>query len=124
MAFTNIIDIIYPIGSFYITTNSTSPATLFGGTWASFEEGRCIRSAGTSYAQGEKAGEEEHFLDNFQMPGCVWQSDDIDGLATLHGIFDPGSMYGIRCSPSLKTAYHSVSLIQPVQNEYIWYRTA
>ena len=34
MAFTNIIDIIYPIGSMYFSNTSTSPATLFGGTWA------------------------------------------------------------------------------------------
>ena len=33
MAFTNIIDIIYPVGSVYSSTSSTSPATLFGGTW-------------------------------------------------------------------------------------------
>ena len=24
---------IYPIGSIYMSANSTSPATLFGGTW-------------------------------------------------------------------------------------------
>ena len=33
MAFTNIIDIIYPVGSIYQSMTTTSPATLFGGTW-------------------------------------------------------------------------------------------
>ena len=33
MAFTNIIDIIYPIGSIYQSMSRTSPAILFGGTW-------------------------------------------------------------------------------------------
>ena len=33
MAFTNIVDIIYPIGTVYTRFSSTSPATLFGGTW-------------------------------------------------------------------------------------------
>lgn len=37
MAFTNIIDIIYPVGAVYMSFNSTSPATLFGGTWTQVE---------------------------------------------------------------------------------------
>ena len=31
--FKRIFNMIYPIGSIYMSTNSTSPATLFGGTW-------------------------------------------------------------------------------------------
>lgn len=34
MAFINIMDIVYPIGTAYMSTTSTSPATLFGGTWS------------------------------------------------------------------------------------------
>ena len=33
---------IYPIGSIYISVNSTSPATLFGGTWERFGNGKAI----------------------------------------------------------------------------------
>ena len=33
MAFVSMIDLIYPVGSVYTSFNSTSPATLFGGTW-------------------------------------------------------------------------------------------
>lgn len=32
----------YPIGSIYISTNSTSPATLFGGTWEVYGSGRTL----------------------------------------------------------------------------------
>ena len=33
---------IYPIGSIYISTVSTSPATLFGGTWERFGNGKVL----------------------------------------------------------------------------------
>lgn len=33
MSFINIMDIVYPIGSLYFSSSSTSPANLFGGTW-------------------------------------------------------------------------------------------
>ena len=29
----SLVDILHPIGSFYMSTNSTSPSSLFGGTW-------------------------------------------------------------------------------------------
>ena len=32
------IDILHPIGSFYFSTDSTSPADLFGGTWTQIED--------------------------------------------------------------------------------------
>ena len=37
----------YPVGSIYTSINSTSPATLFGGTWAKIE-GRFLLASGTT----------------------------------------------------------------------------
>lgn len=33
MAFISLTDLIYPVGAFYISNSSTSPASLFGGSW-------------------------------------------------------------------------------------------
>ena len=42
-----VVDLIYPVGSIYISVNNTSPATLFGGTWQQVAEGRTLFGAGT-----------------------------------------------------------------------------
>lgn len=43
-----ILDVVYPVGSIYISVNSTSPQTLFGGTWEAFGQGRCLVGVDTS----------------------------------------------------------------------------
>lgn len=46
---------IYPVGSIYMSVSSTSPATLFGGTWTAFGQGRVlvgVESGGTSGTTG------------------------------------------------------------------------
>lgn len=35
--FVNILDIVYPVGSVFISNNSTSPADLIGGTWTKLD---------------------------------------------------------------------------------------
>lgn len=41
------VDDIYPVGSLYITASSTSPASLFGGSWSRTANGRALWGAGT-----------------------------------------------------------------------------
>ena len=42
------IDKVYPVGSIYMSVNSTNPATLFGGTWESWGVGRVPVGVDTS----------------------------------------------------------------------------
>ena len=52
------LDNLYPVGSIYQSTNSTSPAALFGGTWEQIASERVLMGASSSHAAGTtvKAG--------------------------------------------------------------------
>ena len=58
---------VYPIGSIYMSVNSTSPATLFGGTWEQIQD-TFLLAAGTNHAAGSTGGEENHVLTVNEMP--------------------------------------------------------
>ena len=64
----SLVDLIYPVGSIYTSTNSTSPATLFGGTWTQLED-RFLLGAGTSYTAGATGGAATVTLTTDQIPG-------------------------------------------------------
>lgn len=63
----------HPVGSIYESTDSTSPATLFGGTWEAMDAGRVLvaqgtASTGTTFTAGATGGEEKHTLTTSELP--------------------------------------------------------
>ncbi|MDB2108642.1 DUF859 family phage minor structural protein [Clostridium paraputrificum] len=62
-----VVDSIYPVGSIYMSVNSTSPATLFGGTWTQLKD-RFLLGAGTTYSNGATGGAATHKLTVAEMP--------------------------------------------------------
>ena len=65
-----IFDIIYPVGSIYMSTTLTTKAqveAIFGGTWEKLE-GRFLLGSSSSYANGATGGEETHKLTWDEMP--------------------------------------------------------
>jgi len=62
-----IADLVYPVGSIYMSVNSTSPATLFGGTWEQLKD-QFLLGAGDTYTAGDTGGEAEHTLTVDEMP--------------------------------------------------------
>lgn len=91
----SIVDMIYPVGSIYMSMNNTSPETLFGGTWEKLAGGRCLMNTGfldddpgggsISVAPDEKGGSKDtpivkhshrfvhrHYLNNDEQSGGTW----------------------------------------------------
>lgn len=63
----DLIDIIYPIGSVYISVTSTNPQVLFGGEWTQIKD-TFLLACGDSYANGATGGEANHTLTVNEMP--------------------------------------------------------
>ena len=63
----DLINIIYPIGSIYMSVNNVSPASFLGGTWEAIKD-RFLLSAGSSYSAGSTGGAATHTLTIAQMP--------------------------------------------------------
>lgn len=69
-----VFDMVYPIGSIYMSVNATSPATMFGGTWVQIKD-KFLLSAGDTYKAGATGGEATHKLTKSEIPN--YQIGDI-----------------------------------------------
>lgn len=58
---TVLLDLLHPVGSIYQSTDPTSPAELFGGTWEQVKD-VFLLAAGDSHEAGSTGGEETHVL--------------------------------------------------------------
>lgn len=69
---TSILNLVYPVGSIYMSANNVSPQTFLGGTWVSWGEGRVpvgVSSSDTDFNTAEKTGgEKTHRLSVDEMP--------------------------------------------------------
>lgn len=56
---TDFLNKVYPVGALYLSTVSTSPATLFGGTWTVIQN-RFLVATGSTYSAGTTGGSDSH----------------------------------------------------------------
>lgn len=107
-----ILDIIWPVGSIYLSDNATNPNTKFGGTWVKLSGGFIYGStitSGNTYSTGNGTGTatNSHTLTIDQMPShkhqinANWARDKgsagwgatIANYSTGY-IFEPAHLYG------------------------------
>ena len=77
----------YPVGAYYISSNSTSPATLFGGTWERVQD-RMILAAGSTYVAGGLGGSATKTISVENMPShnhsCDTQGGHTHGRGSMN----------------------------------------
>lgn len=86
-----LLDKLWPVGSIYQSSSSTSPASLFGGTWERIKD-QFILAAGNTYAAGSTGGEATHKLTDTEMPrhahNTAKGAKNPDGTGTKFGAYD------------------------------------
>ena len=92
----DILDIIYPINSIYMSTNSTSPATLFGGTWTRWALGKVLVGQQPDTTEITLDSSEEVILTTSQMPSH--NHGEISLTGNVWNISDQGT--SARCNPT------------------------
>ena len=68
MAYVNLGQVIYPVGSIYMSTKNISPGNMFGGVWEKIEDERFWLTVPLSKTAGQTGGEATHKLTIGEMP--------------------------------------------------------
>lgn len=130
----NIFDLVYPVGSIYMSVNNTDPSTLFGGTWVSWGAGRVpvgVDSSVNEFNAVEKTGgEKEHTLTVNEMPSHTHLYRASIGAGNAEGSLNFGTTSGGVITGQWGNAIQSSGNSQPHNNMqpyitcYMWKRTA
>lgn len=91
------VNYIYPVGAIYMSTSSTSPASLFGGSWQSIASERVLMGASKSHAAGSTV--------NAGLPNITGDISDLfvgRSFGNTNGVFSASS-------PDYNTKYSSGS---------------
>lgn len=128
------VDLIYPIGSIYMTTSTVSPAVLFGGTWERIK-GRCIvgvDESDTDFGTVSKTGGSK-YLQAHTHNYLKWYNQPISydrgtgahfqgGLEVNNGNGNTSRNFGTDYVNNVTTG--NSGNLQPYYTAYIWRRTA
>lgn len=130
------IDRIYPVGSIYLSVNSTNPTAYFGGTWVAWGSGRVpvgVNTSDSSFNTVEKTGgEKTHTLTATEMPthahtalGKV-MADEPNKYASVGGsaalAYTAGTGFNNLTNAVGGNGAHNN--VQPYITCYMWKRTA
>lgn len=117
-------DLIYPVGSIYMSVNNTNPSTLFGGTWVQLQN-RFLLGAGSSYTAGVTGGSATHTLTIDEMPSHSHglKNDKTGGSGSAKWVINSSasSGTGVITNTGGNQAHNNMP---PYLVVYMWKRTA
>ena len=76
----NIVDAVYPIGSIYLSVNSTNPSNFLGGGWTSWGSGRVpvgVDTSDTNFNTVEKTGGAKNVTPSGAIGGTALTEDQM-----------------------------------------------
>ncbi len=130
----------HPVGSYYWSNDSTSPATLFGGTWEALPAGYTLIAQGSgsdsfgsyTYTAGQKYGERKHQLTTDELAShshTYWPDTTKKGTSQDSGAWfvDAGTIgqtQGVIRSTDAAGKNVPHNTLPPSIASYGWRRTA
>lgn len=116
----------WPIGSIYMSVNSTNPASLFGGTWEALSE-RFLIGASGSYPAGSTGGSSIHTISKSELPSYTLADAVLANGTNSAKVTTSNSGWGI---PNWKYGEittggngSSFSILPPYLSVWMWKRT-
>ena len=86
----DLLEKVYPIGSYYWSSNNKSPSEIFGGSWTKIN-GRFLFASDSNHYVGETGGEERVTLKINEIPSHSHNYDRFNYDQTHNGSSIPGS---------------------------------
>ena len=132
---TNKLNGLFPAGSIYQSTSSTSPASFIGGDWARLYD-RFLIGGGNAYDTGSTGGESRVTLTTDEMPPhthiltnriMVWGEETaIQAWIGSGSESKPEVRYydWNKCETAVSGVGNSHNNMPPYRAVYMWYRTA
>ena len=123
------LDKAYPVGSIYMSVNSTNPQNLFGGTWVQIKD-RFLLAAGTTYKAGATGGEATHTLTVDEIPNhqhVLWYPNEGGEQSAAIGYPEAGSKntwYAEASKTGGAGGGAAHNNMPPYLSVYVWKRTA
>ena len=122
-----IFDMVYPVGSVYVSVNATNPSALFGGTWEQIKD-RFLLSAGGTYKAGATGGEATHVLTVDEMPRHNHSIDNLNASGSTTPYMTVQAQekkgYGGNVQTFFTGGGQAHNNMPPYIVVYIWQRTA
>ncbi|PCJ26718.1 MAG: hypothetical protein COA94_04795 [Rickettsiales bacterium] len=146
-----VIDLVYPVGAIYASASSTSPDTLFGGTWTALADKQTLVQQGT-YAAGTSGGSsvavnvDHTHSDTFSLSSdgahahnVRYSSASLGGSSALTGLQSSSATGNTASSAAISNGSHSHTMsggvssagvsgtdanMPPYLSVHMWQRTA